>query len=468
MDAHRPHLLLVDDDAIIAESLQYVLSPEFEVAVAYDRAQAIERLQEMAEPPQLALVDLGLPPDIHLPDEGLAVIDHLHRHYPETRVLVLSGQDAGGHVEQALQRGASDFIPKPCDVAELKMRLKRQLESPSPARSEAPDDMGIVGQSPAIELLREQVRQLADSPYPLLIQGESGSGKELVALNLHRCSARASEPFLTLNCAAFNGELLESQLFGHARGAFTGALEARAGFFEEAGSGTLLLDEIADLPLDLQAKLLRVLENGEFYRLGETRPRQARCRVVAASNKDMLQAVADGRFREDLYHRLSVLTLRVPSLRERNGDKRLLLEHFQREAASGAGGFRLDDAALELWMRHDFPGNVRELRNIVIRLSAKYPGQTIKADILRQELQPAPVLSPQGDGCQGDEWLRRQLQRPGFQLGQALRDIERKWIDLALEQSDNNMSRAAELLGINRSTLYGRLERVGGGEDDNE
>ncbi len=467
MEARRPHLLLVDDDAIIAESLQYVLSPEFEVAIACDRTQAIEQLRGMAEPPQLALVDLGLPPDIHLPDEGLAVIDHLHRHYPETRVLVLSGQDVGQHVEQALQRGASDFIPKPCDVAELKMRLKRQLEGQPQTAPEPGADMGIIGQSPAIELLREQIRQLADSPYPLLIQGESGSGKELVALNLHRCSARASEPFLTLNCAAFNGELLESQLFGHARGAFTGAQEARAGFFEEAGAGTLLLDEIADLPLDLQAKLLRVLENGEFYRLGETRPRQARCRVLAASNKDLLQAVSEGRFREDLYHRLSVLTLRVPSLRERDGDKHLLLEHFQREAESGAGGFRLDEAAHALWMQHEFPGNVRELRNVVIRLSAKYPGQTIKPEVLRQELQPASSV-PAAEGRQGQDWLREQLEQPGFQLGEALKQIERQWIDLALEQSDNNMSRAAELLGINRSTLYGRLERVGGGEDDSE
>ena len=467
MDAPRPHLLLVDDDAIIAESLEYVLSPEFQVATAADRQQAIDRLKAMEAAPALALVDLGLPPDIHLPDEGLAVIDYLHRHCPQTRVLVLSGQDAGESVKQALQRGASDFIPKPCDVAELKMRLKRQLEEAPGAVPEQEPEMGIVGQSRAIELLREQIRQLADSPYPLLIQGESGSGKELVALNLHRCRTRAAEPFLSLNCAAFNGELLESQLFGHARGAFTGASEARAGFFEEAGAGTLLLDEIADLPLDLQAKLLRVLENGEFYRLGETRPRQSRCRVLAASNKDLLQAVSEGRFREDLYHRLSVLTLRVPALRERNGDKRLLLEHFQRETGSEAGGFRLDEAALRLWERHDFPGNVRELRNVVIRLSAKYPGQTIKPEVLQQELQPAMQPSRTA-GDDGDDWLRQQLQQPGFQLGEALRRIERRWIDLALQQSDNNMSRAAELLGVNRSTLYGRLERVGsveGGDD---
>ncbi len=454
---HRPSLLIVDDDAIIAESLRYVLSPDYQVEIATDRPQALECLQRMDPAPVLALVDLGLPPDTHLPDEGLAVIDHLRQGFPQTRILVLSGQDGRAQVEQALQRGAADFIPKPCDVAELKMRLKRQLETDREPQQPAGEDMGIIGHSPAIELLREQIRQLADSPYPLLIQGDSGSGKELVALNLHRFSHRSAEPFLTLNCAAFNGELLESQLFGHARGAFTGAREARAGFFEEAASGTLLLDEIADLPLDLQAKLLRVLENGEFYRLGETRPRQARCRVLAASNKDLLQAVSGGRFREDLYHRLSVLTLRVPALRERNGDKLLLLEYFQQQAPAGAGRFRLDDEARELWLRHDFPGNVRELRNVVIRLSAKYPGQTIKVEVLRQELQPA---SAQHAAERSEQWLREQLRQPGFQLGEALKGIERKWIELALQQSDNNMSRAAELLGVNRSTLYGRLERV--------
>ena len=460
----RPSLLIVDDDAIIAESLKYVLSPDFQVEVAEDRPGAIELLQRMDPAPMLALVDLGLPPDTHLPDEGLAVIEHLHRKFPQTRILVLSGQDDRAQVERALQLGAADFIPKPCDVAELKMRLKRQLETDQEPSRPADEDMGIIGQSPAIELLREQILQLADSPYPLLIQGESGSGKELVALSLHRFSRRSAEPFLTLNCAAFNGELLESQLFGHARGAFTGAREARPGFFEETGAGTLLLDEIADLPLDLQAKLLRVLENGEFYRLGETRPRQARCRVLAASNKDLLQAVSEGRFREDLYHRLSVLTLRVPALRERDGDKLLLLDYFQRQAPDGAGSFRLDDEARELWLNHEFPGNVRELRNVVIRLSAKYPGQTIKREVLRQELQPAGVQPVAKGAEQSEQWLHEQLRQPGFQLGDALKRIEREWIELALRQSDNNMSRAAELLGINRSTLYGRLERVGGAE----
>jgi DNA-binding NtrC family response regulator len=261
---------------------------------------------------------------------------------------------------------------------------------------------------------------------------------------------------MTLNCAAFNGELLESQLFGHARGAFTGATDARSGFFEECGDGTLLLDEVADLPMDLQAKLLRVLENGEYYRLGETRPRQASARVLAASNKNLLQAIEEGAFREDLYHRLSVLTLRVPSLDEREDDKLLLLEHFQQQLDSRLKGFTLDEGARELWRSYEFSGNVRELRNIVIRLSAKYPGQMVKRAALEQELDTR--RSSRGAGSE-ELLLVDKLALPDFQLNDELRRLEQRYIELALEKSNHNMSKAAEMLGINRSTLYGRLER---------
>jgi DNA-binding NtrC family response regulator len=450
-----PALLLVDDDAIIAESLEYILSDEYRVSVAADRTQCIELLKRQAEPPALALVDLGLPPDTHKPDEGFALIEYLHRYYPQTRIVVLSGQDERRHVDSARSLGAVDFIPKPCDVAELKARLKQHLGA---VESGALNDAltGIVGQSPAIELLRMQVKQLADSPYPVLIEGDSGSGKELAAKYLHEYSSRQGQPFLILNCAAFNGELLESQLFGHARGSFTGAREEKRGFFEEAAEGTLFLDEIADLPLDLQAKLLRVLENGEYYRIGETRPRHAGARVLAASNKSLLDAVDQGEFREDLYHRLSVLSLRVPTLDERGSDKQLLLDYFKQQIDSRLKGFELDDAALALWNDYQFPGNVRELRNIVIRLSAKYPGQTIKAPVLAQEMTAKRAR----DGkVSENEWLQANLHSDGFQLNDELRRVEQRYIELALKACDNNMSKAAAMLGVNRSTLYGRMER---------
>ncbi len=452
-----PSLLLVDDDAIIAESLEYVLSDEYRVTLASDRLDAIQRLSSMPAPPDLALVDLGLPPNTHRPDEGFSLIEHIVQHYPATRVLVLSGQDGKGHIDDARKLGAVDFVSKPCDVAELKVRLKRQLADDVQMAADAGLIKGIVGRSPAIELLRMQIKQLADSPYPVLIEGESGSGKELTAHNLHGCSHRKAQSFLILNCAAFNGELLESQLFGHARGAFTGATDAKRGFFEEAGQGTLFLDEIADLPLDLQAKLLRVLENGEYYRLGETQPRIAQARVLAASNKNLLEAVDAGRFREDLYHRLSVLTIRVPSVREREGDKIILLDHFRQQLEQQLKGFALDKESEGLWDAYDFPGNVRELRNIVIRLSAKYPGQTVRRAALEQEM-----INKRPRQAENSElaMLRQHLYQDDFQLNEELKRIEQQYIQLALQDSANNMSKAASLLGVNRSTLYGRLERV--------
>ncbi len=451
-----PSLLLVDDDVIIAESLQYVLSDEYQVSLAADRPQCIQMLEQLQAPPQLALVDLGLPPDIHKPDEGFALIEYIVEHFPSTRVLVLSGQDDKKYVAGAKKLGAVDFVAKPCDVAELKVRLKRQLEESAHPLMEQRPIKGIVGRSPAVELLRMQIKQLADSPYPVLIQGDSGSGKELTAQNLHSCSQRADSPFLTLNCAAFNGELLESQLFGHAKGAFTGATESRRGFFEEAGNGTLFLDEIADLPLDLQAKLLRVLENGEFYRLGETQPRKATARVLAASNKNLLEAIYSGHFREDLFHRLSVLTIQVPAMKDRAGDQLLLLQHFQKQLDQQLVGFTFDEEAKALWQSYDFPGNVRELRNIIIRLSAKYPGQTVKKNVLEQEMNA--MKSRQGDSGE-IEMYRDKLKSEGFQLNEELKRIEKQYIELALAENSNNMSKAANMLGVNRSTLYGRLDR---------
>ena len=452
----KPTLFLVDDDAIIADSLEYVLSEEYEIERACDRVSSFEMIDDMVESPTLALVDLGLPPNTHRPDEGLAVIRKISQMHPSTRVLVLSGQDNKKHVLQAKEDGAVDFIAKPCDIAEIKVRLKRQIIAGGGEAGGHGDVEGIVGSSEEIELLRMQIRQIADSPYPVLIEGESGSGKEVTARNLHRCSSRKLEPFLTLNCAAFNGELLESQLFGHVKGAFTGATETKKGFFEEAGSGSLLLDEIADLPLDLQAKLLRVLENGEYYRLGETQARHASARVLAATNKDIFAAINQGLFREDLYHRLSVLTVRVPSLDERSGDKLELLDYFMQEVAEQMATFQLDEDALTLWNKYPFPGNVRELRNIIIRLSAKYPGQTIKPEVLKREMSG---LRQHNDTSGRENWLNDALRDSSFQLDHLLKTVEKEAIDLALRAHDGNVSKAAEMLGVNRTTLYGRMDR---------
>jgi len=454
----KPTLLLVDDDSIIADSLEFVLSDEYQVNRASDRVSSFELLDKMDSSPALALVDLGLPPDTHKPDEGLAVIRKISQMHPSTRVLVLSGQDNKKHVFQAQEDGAVDFIAKPCDIAEIKVRLKKQIKASGGTIEEGTTE-GLIGNSESIELLRMQIIQLAGSPYPVLIEGESGAGKEVTARNLHLCSPRKQEPFLTLNCAAFNGELLESQLFGHIKGAFTGATDTKKGFFEEVGSGTLLLDEVADLPLDLQAKLLRVLEDGEFYRLGETQPRHSSARVLAATNKNITEAIQKGQFREDLYHRLSVLALRVPSLNERGDDKAMLLEYFKQKVDEQIATFQLDKEALSVWNEYTFPGNVRELRNIIIRLSAKYPGQTIKADVLKMEMSG---LCRQKSTINGEDWLKTELHADGFQLDQMLKSVEKELINVALSENDGNVSKAADMLGINRTTLYGRMGRQDG------
>ncbi len=457
----KPTLLLVDDDAIIADSLEYVLSEEYEVERASDRPSSFALIDNMTDSPTLALVDLGLPPNTHRPDEGLAVIRKISQMHPSTRVLVLSGQDNKQHVFQAKEDGAVDFISKPCDIAEIKVRLKKQIIAGGGDDSGHGEIEGIIGSSEAIELLRMQIRQIADSPYPVLIEGASGCGKEVTARNLHRCSSRKQQPFLTLNCAAFNGELLESQLFGHVKGAFTGATETKRGFFEEVGDGTLLLDEVADLPLDLQAKLLRVLEDGEYYRLGETQPRHSTARVLAATNKDVFALIQSNAFREDLYHRLSVLTVRVPSLHEREGDKQELLLYYMQQVAEQVAPFTLNDDALKVWNDYTFPGNVRELRNIIIRLSAKYPGQTIKPEVLQREMSG---LQRHNGGQKDENWLDAALRDPYFQLDRLLKSVEKEAIEMALREHQGNVSKAAEMLGINRTTLYGRMDRLEQGE----
>jgi DNA-binding NtrC family response regulator len=297
----------------------------------------------------------------------------------------------------------------------------------------------------------------------VLIEGESGSGKEMAARSLHRLSPRAARPYLTLNCAAIAPTLVEPTLFGHVKGAFTGAATNKSGYFEDAEDGTLLLDEIGELPLELQAKLLRVLENGEYQRVGETQRHTARCRVIAATNRDLRREVKKGGFRADLYHRLSVFTLSVPPLRDMEGDKLVLLEHFRRLAAAQGGTqpFELDPTASARWQRYDFPGNVRELRNIVIRLATKYPGQRLSAAELEPELDLEAPAPGAGGGAIVEQALR-QLERAGsFNLDETLRAWERGYIEAALRLTRGNVSQAAKLLGINRTTLYSRMSSAG-------
>ncbi|CAN0428145.1 unnamed protein product, partial [Phaeothamnion confervicola] len=277
----------------------------------------------------------------------------------------LSGQNDAVHARHARTLGAAEFIAKPCDPEILKRQLNKALAfRAAELAGEAPGVEGLVGTSQGMVRLKNQISQYADSPFPVLIEGESGSGKELVAIRLHRQSARASKPYFALNCAAIAPTLVEPTLFGYVKGAFTGATTNKSGYFEDAQDGTLFLDEIGELPLELQAKLLRVLENGEYQRVGETQLRHSRARILTATNRDLRQEVRKGSFRADLYHRLSVFTLAVPPLREMGLDKRVLLDHFRAFYAEQAHAqpFDLDERALVRWQGYPFPGNVRELR----------------------------------------------------------------------------------------------------------
>ncbi len=460
----RPLLLLVDDDDIIVDALGFALEDDYEVITAATRAEARTLLQSTARMPALALVDLGLPPTPHSPDQGFALIGELFAFNPAMKVLVLSGQSERGNVQHALTLGAVDFVPKPCDAALLKSRLSHQLmlleaEIPAPGPRHLVADV-LRGASAGMVTLRALIEQFADTPFPVLVEGESGSGKELVARCLHTASARAEGPLLTLNCAAFSPDLLEAQLFGHARGAYTGADKARPGFFQEANQGTLFLDEVGEMPLDLQAKFLRVLENGEYYRLGETEARHSSARIVAATNRELRELARTGAFRQDLYHRLSVLTISVPPLRSRGDDWAALLDDIQRQYADSIKPFTLSAEAAAALGAYHFPGNVRELRNIVIRLGAKYPGQEIDAPRLKHELE-LDYASDSPLAAAGTAAIEKRIHSAGFRLDAALTAIEREYIETALRLGDGNLSRAARLLGINRTTLYSRISRLG-------
>jgi len=326
------------------------------------------------------------------------------------------------------------------------------LEAERQPKRVAADEDVLLGASAAMQQLREQIKRYADTPFPVLILGESGTGKELVAQSLHRMSEHAGQAFMTLNCAAFSQELLETQLFGHAKGAFTGATSAHAGFFETADAGTLFLDEIGDFPLNLQPKLLRVLENGEYYRLGETRQRTSGARIIAATNADLQSEIRAGHFRQDLFHRLGVLSIVVPPLRSRGEDRLMLLDHFRAVYAEKVPPFRLDDAAQARWLTYSYPGNVRELRNLVIRLGAKYPGALVGLSELEMELDSASE--------EIDVASLGKLHEDGFQLDTILNHWEQRYIDAALRLSAGNLSEAARLLGVNRTTLYSKIQRL--------
>ena len=469
--AKKPGLLIVDDDPLITDTLHFMLSQDFEVYVAETRKQVKSLLTQLDAPPPLALVDLGLPPSQHKPDEGFALISDLLGYSNGIKILVLSGQNDEANARHARALGAIDFIAKPAEPEKIKEALLSALRFDQDSTAQAKTDEapattgGIIGVSFAVDKLRNQIKLYADAPFPVLIEGESGSGKELVATSLHQWSKRSAKPYLALNCAAISPTLVEPTLFGYAKGAFTGANQSHSGYFEDARDGTLFLDEIGELPLELQAKLLRVLENGEFQRVGETASRFSNSRIIAATNRDLRKEVREGRFRGDLYHRLSVFSVHVPPLREQDEDKTVLLEHFRAHYAREVGvtPFTLSPDAKKLWEEYHFPGNVRELRNIVIRLTTKYAGKAVNAQELEGEfdldlVNPGSIPLPT-DTLALQDYAKSHLRSVhGFDLDKVMKQWEKSYVEAALSMTHGNLSQAAKILGVNRTTLYSRMQ----------
>ncbi len=446
------NILIVDDDPAIRESFRDVLEHAgHRVTESSSGEQALETIGAGVHVFDLALLDLGMP-GMH----GLEVLERVQEKAPDMAVIIVTGEATVQNAHRAGQRGAFDFVEKPPDRQQLldvvaeaaRVTRLRRAEGPAPpvtGAADSPEAMGILGRSPAMEALRESLRRIGPSQGRVLITGENGSGKELVAHAIHAMSRRASGPFVKMNCAAIPKDLVESELFGHERGAFTGAIQARRGRLELAHHGTLFLDEVGDLSQDAQAKLLRAIETGEVERVGGSRTETFDVRVIAATNKDLAAAIEADQFREDLFYRLNVLPVHVPPLRERGADVTLLANHFlQRfcEAEDKAPKTLTDEARAVLEDYH-WPGNVRELRNLMERAAVLVEGPVVRGEDLASWLEGSPV---KGEAV----GLRGEIERR-----------ESETIRRALETANWNVTQAAAGLGIDRTNLHRKMRKYG-------
>jgi len=441
-----PSILIVDDEANIRSSLEGALSREgYATDTAASVAEARTKLRDAYD---VVLLDVWFPRE-----SGLELLGEIAESAPETVVIMMSGHASIDTAVQATRLGAFDFLEKPISLERLLVLLRNAtdsltLRSENRRLKQAWAD-SIVGESPAIRTLLHDIKLAAASHARVLIQGENGTGKELVARALHAAGPRRDKPFVAVNCAAIPEELIESELFGHERGAFTGATQSRRGRFEEAHGGTLFLDEVGDLSQRAQTKLLRVLQEGEFFRVGGNRAIKVDVRVIAATNRDLAELTRAESFREDLYFRLAVVPLTVPPLRERLGDIPVLVAHLaadvQRE--TGGRGRTFSPSAIEHLARYHYPGNVRELRNVVERLIIMTPGTRIGADAVDRVLGTAAV--PQG--ADNDD----------SRLAEQMRRFEKDRIEEALRVEGGNVTKAAARLGLERSHLYKKMRKLG-------
>lgn len=452
----KPKLLLVEDDEDIRQQMRWALDSEYHVLPAGDRAGALSLFAEHR--PWVCLLDLGLPPQPATPAEGLATLAALLEVNPRTKVIIISGQGERQNAIHAIGAGAYDFLCKPVDLEELRIILRRcfhvaRLEVEYCAlqqRLHGGEFEEMLGSSPAMQQVFQIIRKVAPSDAPVLILGESGTGKEMAGRAIHRLSLRRDGPFIAINCGAIPENLLESELFGHEKGAFTGAHTTRPGRLELANGGTLFLDEIAELPVPLQVKLLRFLQERCIERVGGRKTIPVDTRVLAATNSDLKAALGNGNFREDLYYRLAVVVLRIPPLRERQEDILLLARAFLQRFATQARREALvfDATALELLQAHPWPGNVRELENRVKRAVIMAENNTIRAADLELAAPRQKAPRPYTDGDL-------------VPLKEAREQLERELITRALQRHHGKIAPAALELGISRPTLYELMQKLG-------
>ena len=463
MSARR--IWVVDDDRSVRFVLATALREAGHTVEAFDSAQAaLDALRDNG-PPELLFTDVRMPGD-----DGLKLLERLKAAQPQLPVIVMSAYTDIASTAGAFRGGAYDFLSKPFDLdaavalaARALPAMRDAVDEPSqePLPIAPSEGAQLLGDTPAMRDLFRSIGRLAQAPLSVLITGETGTGKELVARALHRESPRARHPFVALNTAAIPAELLESELFGHEAGAFTGASKRHIGRFEQADGGTLFLDEIGDMPAALQTRLLRVLAENEFFRVGGRELIRVDVRVVAATHQPLEALVAEGRFRADLLHRLDVVRLQLPPLRARRDDVPLLAERFLRAAAArlGAPAKRFAKPALERLRAHDWPGNVRELENVCWRLAALAPGETIGVADLDGALSSSPAAAPAEDWEAGlAAWARTQLASGADELHARARErLDRILLDVALAHTQGHRSEAANRLGLGRNTITRKL-----------
>lgn len=445
----KPTLLLVEDDEDIRAQMKWALATDYEVVMAGDRSGAVAAFETSR--PLVTLLDLGLPPRPNDPEEGLATLSSLLALDPLAKVIIVSGQGDKQNALRAVGSGAYDFLCKPVEMDELKLVLQRcfyvaelEREYRDTLQAQRPEVFeNMLGQSPPMQAVFTFIRKVAPTTAPVLILGESGTGKEMVAQALHRRSPQNDGPFIAINCNTIPENLLESELFGHEKGSFTGAHAQRKGHVESAAGGTLFLDEIGELPASVQVKLLRFLQEKRFQRVGGRQEIQSDTRVIAATNVNLQDSIARGAFREDLYFRLAVVVVKVPSLKERGDDVIVIAKEFLHRYGSEHGKTRLAFApdAVQALNVHSWPGNVRELQNRVQRAVIMADGKRVTAD----DLELAESLN----GV------------PAQTLREARENMEREIVQDTLRRHGGKITSAAVELGVSRPTLYELMDKLG-------